>query len=1709
MKPFILFLALIIFLSPALNAKVMAQTNPVNDQFYYGVEDEGLDPEMQISDQDRDDSILGSLSEAELSLHELNQAFGYVDEQGKFFPGALGRLKLKPTDKKRLIKIANGSLTNREKDQFKYDERLIQLLTLLVTPKDLGGAGLTHLRVADLLRFRNDPRSTETEGTDNVSQHQFGKAADIVEVNTTRCKKKGLLGSKNLAPFPVKVLWQGGTPPNPSLSILGSFDAVARANAFRDILGALPGESYNGSTQNFEDLLQQMQRRVIAKELNLDPSSLDYLIGNNVLETLGRASVNNSLAFPVGALVGNSKESLERSIPTSYLERAFNLPPTSLQGDDWNSSLERLGRMTVAYQFDLDPAPILSGNTAAIQSSPFLQLYKESEAAYRFPPGTIDGIKTNQTSAFRQIGAILIADRLNYSDAETGEILQAAKTGGVKQLNLARSGEISEFPGPILPLIAPEEGSSKAKGEQYLANYILESQTPLTPAPEVLDTIRTNASVFAQLGSRQQIVRFLTSLSTEKSSELYRQIGARYIEKAFDLPSRTLSEAVRQHNSPTFEQFRALLENRLRQEKILPLGGVTAYIEDTLRGNFDDLYFVPSNGPAGFSQQDIFSILIGDTASVSSRAGASWIEESLGLTPNSFSVLFTNDSSEEKLVNAGIAVIAAEIFEAFDVTTQNITNGTEFKRAIGQAKIETVLGLDPGSWHESIASIQRGNSVRFDTLFSNSLDVDAFLALEEGTTDRLKQGTITPESIAESVGARRLDELKTEDLQNKLGWDGQYKVDGEKLLRTITSQDGTTKDVKSGATVTMRQLLAQVGGYNSDFAFGYEPETISKWLSADSKVKNSILMEQGAKLYADRLGLDPNNREEILKSYLKGDGASKRLAVAALKKKLEETRGEVTDEILQTAKDEANDQIDTIKSKLAKDDAGTVEKIAYSQAWKKLDQIQKKLNENESEKSPANRTSKREKKQSEQLPAVGTRDLLNGAITDIATVVLEIKDENRSNTPLLEETRQDLLDLNTRMSGEIKKWEDKNKLPNVKIFIPEEDIESFINGNIKLANNVIVAARQAKETFIEVKDTYELMRIMLSGWGRNPETEKQLFLEIRDRYTAQLEEYAAMQGIEAIGQQLDSADILPYADFERLTKGILKPDGRYSENETPYKGETIEKVKQNFLANKEAKNNFYYGVMDYQIKKTDPSLPKDFSKTLMEGSTKDRSKMIYTYLSGKADQSLVQLLPTDAQGLARDYLNLYDTASEKFKNPEYDPEKELSDQNQPFLSKRDVIDDWANMTVSLALRAQDPKLPTDIGQLIRRGDTNERKEAAYHYLRANFSANLVNSLPAVLRPLAEVYIDNYETATGKFKNPNFKPHEPESPSNQRYLDNNETISNWAESTFNTLVRRLDPALPENAGDLILKGSDLDRKKLAFAFARTKFESKLISTLPKEIQPLAQKFMANFDVESGKIVDRDEIFVDWAGTLASNFLKENVPGDVLKLGAIYLRDGISGLKLYMFGETGRFFDRLGDEIQKKINNFVALGKQKIIRWVGKQLGLSADQMVSYYDKYKQIQSTYKAYKAGKLSTAELVVAVDQILLDGKISKFVGKLDEALGLPAGSTQSLIMFAITGNPLYVLQFAFTVFFGFTVKCPNLQQTAENNVKLLISSILDIGQQNKALVPSQIISFKDSYITDLMDKIQQNYAPCFVEGGRCGVFARYEYARQVHIGF
>ncbi|HEY1074915.1 MAG TPA: hypothetical protein VGE59_04490, partial [Patescibacteria group bacterium] len=405
-----------------------------------------------------------------------------------------------------------------------------------------------------------------------------------------------------------------------------------------------------------------------------------------------------------------------------------------------------------------------------------------------------------------------------------------------------------------------------------------------------------------------------------------------------------------------------------------------------------------------------------------------------------------------------------------------------------------------------------------------------------------------------------------------------------------------------------------------------------------------------------------------------------------------------------------------------------------------------------------------------------------------------------------------------------------------------------------------------------------------------------------------------------------------------------------------------------------------------------------------------------------------------------------------------------------------------------------------------------------------------------------------------------------------YFSNKEARNTFIFGMIDARIRAVDPSLPQDFTKVLVEGSNKDRSLVLYNYLHARLEGQVLASVPEDLRAPVSLFLqsynpktGSFALNSGEDFIANPAFMGWASATISKYTGNRIPMDAMRLGIKYLTDKFKPQVLAPNSTTAKAFDpsyldggldnKLKSEFQKETGGtylsnplaettdpsivnaaegevtnpttkekgkfdykgaLKAMAVDYMIEFVGKRSSFPVGQMKAFYDKYKAAQGLYKDFKAGKVDVAQAVFIVDDLFFGGKISALLTGFDDALGLPAGSTQALLMFAITGNPMYAVQFVLGFIFGSTMECPDYQLEARKNVKKLIRKVIKLGEFDASLIPSQIITFSQTYLDQLSGVIDRNYHdygglgydPC-PPLSRCGVFARPEYGFQVHIGF
>lgn len=829
--------------------------------------------------------------------------------------GVFNALNLKPSDRKRLQNIANGTA---DPNTIQYDQRLLDLLTKLVAPASVGGGGLTYLRVADLLRIKSDPRSTETEGATNISQHQNGKAADITEVGLAHCTATkgigGIGGTRALAPFPVKVAWQGGANVSTGVLVGDSFDATSKMNAFAQIVGSQPPTNANSYRTTLTGTMQQLARRVIANELKLDLSAFDNSTSASFLSDIGREITNKNLGLSPGSLTGSTQNDRIRSVAQAELTQSLKLPAGSLNGNTWTDAINTLGHYKVASDTNIPLDQVLSGKFTAAQVSS--QYHQDTQANQAFNlPSTInvDQLSPDNASAFRQIGANWLATTLRYDPQDTQAIIAGAGQGNVPAISFERSGVTPPLGNYLLTIIAPTAQSSKAAGELAAGNNILgvRSDANLSQTSTDLTNALKGVTNFTGSSISTSDIKSLISQSGGGYDKQMAAVGAKSLENIFGLPDSSLSTLVKNGTTVTLDNLTQILGQRALEDQLganvgdytnnfsltttstktldadlnIPAGTTgqfqnrkinagqfkkiigQAVIANDIKPTVLDKYPLPEVGLGSLTNQDIVDILTGKQTDISARAGAAWVEEDLGLTPGTLVPLFANATNNEKLTNSGIAVLGG-ILDIFNINGQNITSTNMLLTRLGQARVEGYFGFDPGTFASSVATIKSTNAERWADTFANkanATDYDNILHLTAGSTANLVSGRMTVDQYNLAAGQAVTNDkskINNASLSDLLGWDPPYNVNGNDLYKALAANNW--------AAVT--PYLIKLGGYSNDQSFGYDPGTIQEWMNGGDVNGNQTLIRQGSHIFSGNLGL--SNLNSLFDMYKTGKGAN-------------------------------------------------------------------------------------------------------------------------------------------------------------------------------------------------------------------------------------------------------------------------------------------------------------------------------------------------------------------------------------------------------------------------------------------------------------------------------------------------------------------------------------------------------------------------------------------------------------------------------------------------------------------------------------------------------------------------------------------------------------------------------------------------------------------------------------------------------------------
>ena len=222
------------------------------------------------------------------------------------------------------------------------------------------------------------------------------------------------------------------------------------------------------------------------------------------------------------------------------------------------------------------------------------------------------------------------------------------------------------------------------------------------------------------------------------------------------------------------------------------------------------------------------------------------------------------------------------------------------------------------------------------------------------------------------------------------------------------------------------------------------------------------------------------------------------------------------------------------------------------------------------------------------------------------------------------------------------------------------------------------------------------------------------------------------------------------------------------------------------------------------------------------------------------------------------------------------------------------------------------------------------------------------------------------------------------------------------------------------------------------------------------------------------------------------------------------------ELTQFAQSKISYDQIVDNFEK-----YELSEETLFSWGDTALGFESGTTSQLYGTYQDFQGLEAAYTAGEISAAEyqaneiaLAVTTVDTLTGGALTEATSPIDDALGMPAGTTLQLGIAIATSNYAQAAMIVAGAIFGWgDVKCPDLKKLAQEKVREVLTQTMEFAQEElktnheDMIVPSQILTWRKEDIEAMLPYTEKIYG----EGGYLGKagFIQSLNPKEIHVGF
>lgn len=768
----------------------------------------------------------------------------------------------------------------------KVDVRVTNYLTKLVTPEEMGGGGLSYVKVGRITKnydtngvgkFDRETLSAIEEDNQLVSAHASGQSADITEVGTVTCKliyKRHVGGNttKWQTARPVKVAWQSRdgisripTPTGASLiGVAGSMSAQSILTYLNDS-GEMDAYIDYVRGLDFETIILYVGANVFLKNIAGSQIKTDPLAGN-VLSAYGAQVLTDTVpGVPGGIIAANPTDNFQLAAGKARVEEGLGLLPGSLRSLGWNGILENSGKRAIEESFGL---PTLYLETHSLAQMNDLDTVKGAYDNFNHPyqiknaTGGVSGL-TNSLTASQ--GESRVDDGFNFPE------------GTVKKL---QSGDAAGF---RMAGVNPVATAFKLRDNQrdQLRESVTKGDTPdLNPSGFAVSNLLSNDGLVSLFSS--------TSAAQQLAVDELEELGYRLMIEALKRSSGSkYGGAVTQ----ILNELTGSFDNTGSGEALAKIGALALGNESGLEANESkSLADKPKNDTGGKVATSVNSSLglegvnsitaadiqnIGSTGdyTVMAKIGGSEVDKAVGWNTGTAYAIYNDQKTLEQGFEEAFANALGEVL---GLPKGSINFGDNPANSAAERVIETRLGLPAGTLSDSGTPqeiLKKVGREKFREVFgtddleqesiydvpsvANKLKLyDATLGLEPGSVRAFLEGSKQIGEILNEVIEQNVATLTAEKVWNYFDLGEQFQLSGEEfagIVNVLVKDDAATLEQKQAALNSVYKIMGRTIDSKANFVVdGF----LSYMTAPDEGAATQALLNQGVILLVKAVGVD-------------------------------------------------------------------------------------------------------------------------------------------------------------------------------------------------------------------------------------------------------------------------------------------------------------------------------------------------------------------------------------------------------------------------------------------------------------------------------------------------------------------------------------------------------------------------------------------------------------------------------------------------------------------------------------------------------------------------------------------------------------------------------------------------------------------------------------------------------------------------------------